>query len=116
MGKLKNESMLKDNFNLNNKGSAKKELLKGFGITGVVIISIFSVILLLLYIFIINPGLSLFANAKTLKDDLSGISTQLGNRDLVELEKVMQKTEKDLEDLRTTRDNKFGWVKNLKAF
>ena len=110
MGKLKNENMQKDNFNINNKGPAKKELLKGFGIMGVVIISILSVLLLIMYIFIINPGFSLFSSAKILKDDLSNISTQLGNRDLVELEKAMQKTEKDLTDLRSIREQKFGWL------
>ena len=83
---------------------------------GVVIISILSVLLLIMYIFIINPGFSLFSSAKILKDDLSNISTQLGNRDLVELEKAMQKTEKDLTDLRSIREQKFGWLRNLKLF
>ncbi len=109
------EGMKKDKFNV---GSTKKknDLLKGFGVTGVILLAIGSIFALLLYIFAINPAISLYSNMNSLKKDLDGISENLTKRDLVELEKVMQKTEKDLDNLRKARDDKFGWARNLKLF
>lgn len=114
------KSMKKDNFKIgkgkNNLNIKQKGLLKGFGITGIILLVVGSIVALLAYIFLINPGLVLLSIGKTLKQDISAISESVVNRDLVELENVLQKTESDLEAIRKAKEDKFGWAKNKKMF
>ena len=109
--------MKKNNFKIgggangNNKG-----LLKGLGVTGVILLAVGSILALVLYLFIISPALSLVSNTNALKKDLNDISAAMAARDLVELENTLQRTESDLNSLRDARENKFGWARDLKMF
>ncbi len=107
--------MMKDNFNLP-KNDKKLGLLKGFGITGVVSLAAASLFALILYIFIVNPAISVASRVKALKADATNISEALTARDLVTLEETLKETERDLSALRNTREEKFGWARNLKLF
>lgn len=109
----------KDNFSI--KGNLKnlknqKYFMKGFGLTGVIVLALGSLFALILYILIIGPALSLMVNVNALKRDLGEISHSLTSRDLVELEKAMSLTENDLDRLSESRDKKFGWARNMKLF
>jgi hypothetical protein len=108
------EKLMKDKFNLDSK--KKKGLLKGFGITGIVVLAVISVLALLSYIFVFSPAIALYSKTKALNEDFNQISDSIRNRDLVLLEEVLQKTDTDLEELRQTRDDKFGWTRNTKLF
>lgn len=112
---VQGKSMSKDKFS-SIKTKNKKGFLKGLGITGVVLLTIGSILALVSYIFIISPAISLYASTKTLQEDFDTISEALRSRDLVELEKATYKTDEDLDKLREAREDKFGWAKDLKAF
>lgn len=98
---------------VNTKG---KNLLKGFGLTGIILLALGSVAALLLYLFVVSPALSLIGNMNQLKEDGNAIQAALASRDLVELENVLQKTEQDIENLRRARDEKIGWAKDSTIF
>lgn len=114
----KESKMLKNSFKLNdnNKNNNKQKFFKRFGVTGVVVLAVISVITLLSYIFILSPALALYSKSNELKSDYGEITNSLKNRDLVTLDDAMQKTDTDLDELRSLRDDKFGWARNLKLF
>ncbi len=97
-------------------GQKKKGLIKGLGVSSVVFIAIGCVIVLLSYLFVISPAISLMSRVNALKKDFADISQTLTDRDLVELEKVMQRTDSDLDKLKQARDDKFGWAKDISLF
>src|SRR3989338_11648404 len=87
-----------------------KKVLVTVGITvGVVML----VIGLLSYIYLIRPGLVVKSKIDVLKADANKIQDSIKNRDLVSLEKNLQSTEDDLEELKKARDENFGWAKNF---
>lgn len=96
--------------------SGNKNLMKGLGATGLILITVIALVLGTGYIFIVRPALALSANLESIKKDGTAISDSLRKRDLVELEKNLVKTESDLEQVRKDREDKFGWAKNLKVF
>ncbi|MFC1722141.1 DUF4012 domain-containing protein [Patescibacteria group bacterium] len=111
--------MKKDNFKIggnNNKSVNKKGIIKGLGVTGIVVLTLVSAFVLVLYIFVISPAISLTSHVNALKKDGSAISEVLTKRDLVELEKVLKQTEIDLDTLRAARDEKIGWARNMNMF
>lgn len=112
--KKQGASMQKTTFELGKKDN--KKFLKGFGVTGIVVLAIASVLALILYVFILGPALSLSANFNQLKKDTADIQEALTTRDLVELEKALSQTEQDLDSLRAARDKKIGWARNAKIF
>ncbi|MFC1756065.1 DUF4012 domain-containing protein [Patescibacteria group bacterium] len=108
-------SKVKSKGKVKNSGD-KKGFLKGLGVTGVVLLAVGSILALVIYLFIVSPAISLISHTNKLKADFSEISETLADRDLVELEKVLQNTETDLDGLRAARESKFGWAKDLKMF
>ncbi len=110
--KIQDNTMIQDKFSAI-KTKNKKGLLKGFGVTGVILLALGSILLLISYIFVISPALSLYGHVNTLKNDFSSISEDLRARDLVELEKATLLTDEDLDGLRAARESKFGWAKNI---
>ncbi len=102
-----------------NSGTQKnsnKNLMKGLGATGLILIVVLLGVLGLGYIFIVRPALALNTSFQALKKDGTQITTALKKRDLVELEKQLKITEKDLDTLKKDREAKFGWAKNIKLF
>ncbi len=92
---------------------------KKLGIAGKIIfafLGLFLVFLIIMFIFVIRPALSLYADAQVLKDDFSSVGKEFQNRDLVALNKVLDKTEADLKKVKNDKDDKFGWAKNTKIF
>ena len=76
--------------------------------------TILVVLFLVSYIFIIRPASALISGANVLKKDFAEISDSLANRDLVQLDTALDKTEVDLNDIRKDRESKFGWAKGVK--
>lgn len=106
MGKVSNSGSKKI------KGKKLGKFGKG-GIVFFVVVVIFSV---LLYLVVGRPASAIFSGAKTVKSDASKIGEALKSRDLVALNEVLDETERDLNNLKTEKDQKFGWAKNLKLF
>ena len=112
--KTQGSAMSKDKFNKIDTKNNKKGLLKGFGITGVILLAVGSIFALVLYLLVISPAISLFSHVNDLKKDFSDISTSLTARDMVELEKATFQTDIDLDELKEAREKKFSWARNLK--
>ena len=107
--------------NINTKGKKVKmsKEKRKIGTVGKIIfgfLGLFLVFLVILFIFVIRPGLSLYADAQVLKDDFSSIGDEFQNRDLVSLNEVLDKTEADLKKVKNDKDEKFAWAKNTKMF
>lgn len=85
---------------------------KLFGVFGV-LFGVFLALALVLYFLFAKPALSLLTNVNTLKADVAEIKVAATNRDLVTLEKLFDKTEQDLRDLRVARDENVGWASNI---
>lgn len=100
---------IKGNINSNKK-------IKGLGITGLIFLGIAAIVVVVLYILLIKPAYALFSTANVLKKDSGMIGEALGNRDLVALNEALDKSEQDLEKLRSEKDKKFGWAKNMSLF
>ncbi|MFC1700199.1 DUF4012 domain-containing protein [Patescibacteria group bacterium] len=111
----KGTNMFKKFKNIKSNVTGKKNL-KGFGVTGLVFLGVAAVVAVFLYILLIKPAYALFSTANVLKRDSSLIGESLANRDLVALNEALDKTERDLEKLRSEKDKKFGWAKNLGLF
>lgn len=116
-GNSRERPMIKDKFStVNKKKKNNKGMLKGLGVTGVVLLTVGSILALVAYIFIVSPAISLYANLTTLRNDFNDISDALKARDLVEMEKATYKTDEDLNSLREARESKFNWARNVKLF
>ncbi|OGC69756.1 hypothetical protein A2415_04750 [candidate division WWE3 bacterium RIFOXYC1_FULL_39_7] len=102
--------------NINNKLPMKNKLSMKLGVTGIVMIAILGVLITLGYLFLIRPAYSVLAAVKTVQRDADSIGTSLKDRDLVALEKNLKQTEKDLTALRKSREDNFGWAKNMGLF
>ena len=98
---------------------AKQSRLKGSGKArkgGIIFLGIVFAFLIFLYFIAVKPALTLYTTASVLKSDASGISEAIKSRDLIKLGDELNKAEKDLNNLRSEKDQKFGWAKNLKIF
>jgi hypothetical protein len=93
-----------------------KSLMKGVGTTGLILLVIAGIVVLLGYIFIAAPALSLVSSASAIKKDGNAIVTSFKDRDLVSMDKSLTKMESDLKQLKEDREKKFGWAKNVGLF
>lgn len=93
----------------------KKVIGKKLGVAGAILLGLATCIAIVLYIYIIGPAISLASSANVLKVDLGNISKAMTDRDLVALDAILAKTEKDLAVVRADRDQKFGWARNVKV-
>ncbi len=98
------------------KKLGKKKIIKGLGITSIIVLVVVGIVASVLYITVVSPAYSLMINVNAVKADATDIGISLQNRDLVALEEDLQKMEKDLTALRNARDEKYGWVKNMSLF
>jgi len=98
----------------NKKGH--KGILKGLGITGILLLVVFGIVGILSYKYLIAPSYVLMSSFKTLQADANDVANSLRNRDLVLLATDLDTLEKDLNTLRSDRDAQFGWARNLKMF
>ena len=90
-----------------------KSLFKGLGVGGGIVFVLLGIVALLLFIFVIKPSYALIAGINTLKSDASSLKESMKNRDLVSLNENLNKTEKDLSNLRKSRESNFAWAKNF---
>ena len=93
-----------------------KNNMKNFGKTGAIILGITAAVFIFFYIVLVRPALAVYSTAKILRTDGLKISEALQNRDLVALNLELDNTEKDLNNLKTDKEKRFGWAKNLKLF
>lgn len=94
--------------------NGNKTLLKGLGLTGIVTLIVLGIFGILLYIYILTPAYTVMSAFNTLKADMNDATVSLTNRDLVLLAEDLNSVEKDLNNLRSERDKKFGWAKDVK--
>ncbi len=111
-----NLKQVKPNAPLSVKNPNSKSKFKNLGVAGLIFLVFIAALAVFGYVTIVSPGLAVLSKVKIVKADGLALVDALKNRDLVELDKVMAKTDKDLEELRTERDKKFGWSKNFKMF
>jgi hypothetical protein len=93
-----------------------KSSLKKVGKGGAVFLGILIIVAVVMYFVAVKPALALYSMANVVKSDASEIGEALQSRDLVKLNEVLDKTEKDLQDLKVEKDEKFSWAKNMKMF
>ena len=93
-----------------------KNILKGLGLTSIIVLIIAGIIGVLSYIYLLTPAYALMSSFNSLKADANDVVTSLKDRDLVILAQNLDTLEKDLNKLRVERDEKFDWVKNIKTF
>jgi hypothetical protein len=103
----------KTKFTMSNSG---KKILGSIGITGVVLLAIASVLGVIVYVKVVKPLNFLMQKSNVLKEDGANIGEALRTRNLVLLDKVLTKTETDLKNIKTERDEKIGWLKDVKYF
>lgn len=96
------------------KQSSKTKKKIGIGL--LIFFLLVAIVLGLGYYFVGRPALAIYSKANTLKSDISLVGEAFQNRDLVQLNEVLDKTEQDINDLRKDKDEKFSWAKNLKLF
>ncbi len=87
-------------FNLSPKQKKSLSIVAGF----------FVLIGVLAYFVVIKPGMELASHALALKDSTFLVKTGFANRDLIQMRAGFDGVETNLENLRQTRDAKFGWV------
>lgn len=90
--------------------------IKGLGTTGLVILSLVAAFGIFAYLVFINPALALMSSFKVVKEDGAQIAKDMADRDLVALDKTLNKFDADLKSLSEERDKRFGWAKNAKLF
>jgi hypothetical protein len=98
------------------KTNATVKIAKGLGATGIIVLVVVGLLAAVGYFVAIRPSYALISAVNKVVKDKDAVSVSLQNRDLVVLESNLVQTEKDLANVRTVRDAKFGWAKNVKAF
>lgn len=93
-----------------------KGLVKGLGITGIIILVVVGILGIFSYKYLVQPAYALISSINTIKADSSKVGESLKNRDLVTLATDLDTLQKDLDKLRSERDTKFGWAKTSKMF
>ncbi|MCA9308558.1 MAG: DUF4012 domain-containing protein [Patescibacteria group bacterium] len=91
----------------------RSTVVKNLGKGSIVLLGILAVVGAVLFYFVLRPAYSLVSNVNQLKSDANNIQNALTSRDLLALESSLDKTEKDLLQLRKDRDSKVGWAKNF---
>jgi hypothetical protein len=86
---------------------------KHIGVGGGIALGLLALFLLISYFFFARPVLALRSNVKELEKDFNDSKLALVERDLVAFNAALDETEKDLEELRKTRNEKLGWAKNF---
>lgn len=97
-----------------NKPGSTKSRLKKLGVGGLVLLVLGGLVALLLFVFVVNPAISLASNVTKLEKDAKELQEAMANRDLVAFSKNLDDTEKDLQALKKARDEKFKWAANFK--
>lgn len=90
-----------------------KNLVKRFGMVGVVVLGIIAVLAILGFVFIIKPSYSVLASANIVKKDVDLAREAFRNQDIDGLQQSLEKTKKDIGLLRDSRDQNFKWAKNF---
>jgi hypothetical protein len=93
-----------------------KKNMKNAGKAGAVALGIIVSLLVFFYVILVRPALAVYSTAKVLKDDFARVSEAMRSRDIVALNNELNNTEKDLNNLKTDKEKKFGWAKNNKLF
>lgn len=86
---------------------------KHIGVGGGVVLGVLAVVFLISYLFFLRPVLALRSNVNDLQKDFNESKAALAKRDLIAFNKALDETEKDLKELRKTRDEKLGWAQNF---
>jgi len=68
---------------------------------------------LVAYLVVVRPVQAVLGDATVLNDDITQLKAAFVDRDLVTVGKMLDKTEKDLEVLRTSRDAKLSWMQKF---
>lgn len=89
------------------------KIFKGLGVLSVALLIIIFIIGGVFYFIVVKPAYSVISSVNVLKQDVSLLKDSVVGRDLVLFEKTLDKTEKDLKNLRTRREENFAWVKNF---
>lgn len=98
------------------KNRGKKKTLGKVGKGTIIFISVVLFFGVVTFFLVGKPVLALYSGVTTIKKDLTFIGEALQNRDLIELNNVLLKTESDIKNLKEEKNDKFGWAKNLKLF
>lgn len=98
------------------KNNSSSKTKKKIGIGLISLLLVLGVLLGLLYYFVGRPALAIYSKAHTLKLDLKLIGEAFQNRDMVQLNEVLDQTESDINELKRDREQKFSWAKNSKLF
>lgn len=98
---------------LNKPKPAGKGFGKKLGVGGGIVFGLVAAVAGVVFFFIVRPFLAITPNINALKSDQKILSEALTNRNVDEMEAALNKTEKDLKELRTARDSSFGWAKNF---
>jgi hypothetical protein len=86
---------------------------KHIGVGGGIFLGVLAVVFLVSYVLFLRPVLALRGNVNELQKDFNESKAALAKRDLVAFNKSLDETEKDLKELKKTRDEKMGWAKNF---
>ena len=90
-------------------GSKKgKGLIKGLGITGVILMVVIAIVGIVAYNYIISPAYALLSAVNSVQSSGNKVANDLKNRDLVTLDADLKTLESNLNNLRSERDKKFG--------
>jgi len=95
-----------------NKSKSGKKIKTG----SLVILSVVILLVGLVYFLVARPVLDVYSKAKVLKTDISSVGEAFKSRDLVALGEVLDKSERDINELRSEKDVKLSWAKDLKLF
>ncbi len=90
-------------------GFMAKRISKGLCIAVFIVVLILGIFSLV----VVRPVYKVVGRAKVLSGDIGTISKAFVDRDLVTVEAALDKTEVDLEELRTAKDQNLGWMKNI---
>jgi hypothetical protein len=107
------------NGNLSGSDGTKKNKSKSgkkIKIGSLVILSVVILLVGLVYFLVARPVLDVYSKAKVLKTDISSVGEAFKSRDLVALGEVLDKSERDINELRSEKDVKLSWAKDLKLF
>ena len=94
-------------------GSKFKSLGKRLGIGGSIVLGIVLVLFLITYLVLVRPVFALRSNVAAIQKHTTAAQESLKERDLVAFNENLDSVEKDLKELRKTRDEKLGWTKSF---
>ncbi len=95
------------------KGVKGKKVAKGLGAGFGVLIAVVAVVMVIVYFVAIRPAYALLSNVNEIREDIARAQEAATNRDLVELSKIFDELQTDLNDLREARNSTVGWAENF---